>query len=269
MANNLQHLAAAYCSSDENSSDAADTLAADMAFEAALDHRDAVAMTAAEADVRRRLTGMGIIGPASIHLMAKSEFILRLVAVEVLGPDYADTAWFALLRVWSSSSFDGRSEISRRSRALPSTSSPLASVMVCGLPVGADGDSAAQYGVIVPAPPPVPAASTVHATAAMQAGINATRIFLAATSTGKRPRPATPLPPMVPLLPGHKQIEAQWEKVVGMYRDALTKFGDESPRYVELFRGGSPTDAHLALQEDVYRDRLQNPATVRGICAIW
>ena len=36
------------------------------------------------------------------------------------------------------------------------------------------------------------------------------------------------------------------------------------PRYQELFRGGIPTPSHLALQDDVYRDRLQNPATVRG-----
>ena len=37
-----------------------------------------------------------------------------------------------------------------------------------------------------------------------------------------------------------------------------------SPRFVELFGAGHPTSGHLAVQDDVYRDRCTNPATIRG-----
>ena len=42
------------------------------------------------------------------------------------------------------------------------------------------------------------------------------------------------------------------------------RFWAGPPRYAVLFEGGFPTHSHLSLQDDVYRDKKQNPATIRG-----
>ena len=113
--------------------DAADSIAADAAFDAAVESRAADAAAATDVDVRRRLGDLGIVGPAAIHLMATSETDLRTVAAEVLGDEYTDGAWDALLRTWSSSAFAGRNELLRRSRSMPPPSS-LVAPAVLGIP---------------------------------------------------------------------------------------------------------------------------------------
>ena len=55
----------------------------------------------------------------------------------------------------------------------------------------------------------------------------------------------------------------KWEKVLGMCRAALAEFGTESPRFTYLHERGAVTQTHLLIQDDVYRNILQNPATIR------
>ena len=45
---------------------------------------------------------------------------------------------------------------------------------------------------------------------------------------------------------------------------ALNDFGDESPRFVTLNAQGPPSKSFIDLQDDAFRNGLQNPATVRG-----
>ena len=82
-----------------SSSERADSLAADDAFDAAVDsqiqnaHNAAAADAAAVVFVRGRLTACGVIGPA-----ATSD--LRMVAEEVLGDGFTDLQWTVLHRMW-------------------------------------------------------------------------------------------------------------------------------------------------------------------------
>jgi hypothetical protein len=59
-------------------------------------------------------------------------------------------------------------------------------------------------------------------------------------------------------------VAKKWDKVIEMCRSMLLGLGANSPRYVDLHRDGPPSVSHLSLQDSVYRDKLQNPATVRG-----
>ena len=112
-------------------------------------------------------------------------------------------------------------------------------------------------------PAPVPPRLSVATGAAAAVLTATTHVFLAATSTQKRARPASlreafiSLPPLVPGMAGHREVGAQWVKVVVMCRRALIDLGDESPRYLELHRDGNPSPSHLSLKDAVYRDRLQ------------
>ena len=42
------------------------------------------------------------------------------------------------------------------------------------------------------------------------------------------------------------------------------EFGKDSPRFCVLYAHGPPTCGRLSVQDDVYRDRCVNPATIRG-----
>ena len=75
--------------------------------------------------------------------------------------------------------------------------------------------------------------------------------------------PAPP-PPMFPAQPGHRDMENKWEQVLGMCRAALNEFGNESPRFKYLHGRGVASRTHLLIQDDVFRNNLQNPATIRG-----
>ena len=63
---------------------------------------------------------------------------------------------------------------------------------------------------------------------------------------------------------GHIEQDKKMEKVLGMCRAALNEFGDESPRFQHLHGRGIATKTHLLIQDDVFRNNLQNPATIRG-----
>ena len=82
------------------------------------------------ADVRLKLHALGTADAVSILYFAATEDELRIAAPEVLGNDFGNAAWFALLHVWRASLFKGRLWLESR------------------------GDS-----LVAPPPPPVPVAS--------------------------------------------------------------------------------------------------------------
>ena len=99
------------------SSDRADSLAADDAFDAAVESQILMAADAAVADaeavvfVRGRLVECGIVGPAATFLMATSMADLRAVAVEVFGDDFTELQWTVLHRMWVDAEFGGCREV--------------------------------------------------------------------------------------------------------------------------------------------------------------
>ena len=244
-----------------DASDIEDTI--DGLLNAAFDAGSADAVdAAADADVVCRLQGLGICGASAITLIASSRAELVSIASEVLGYDYTEVAWAALCRVWAASSFPGQREIVDLSRRLlPSSVIPPVNGGI-NL-VGDDtGINQSQGSVGKDGITSIRAPSTGAASDALAA---TTRVFLAATSTPKRQRDRPcPLPPIVPGLSGHADLEKKWEKVLGLCRDALNSFGADSPRYLHLHARGTPAASHLAIQDDVFRNNLANPATVRG-----
>ena len=97
---------------------------------------------AAVTEVRRQLVECGIDDDASILHLASSEAELRTVAPEVLGPNFGNEAWFALVHVWRASSFQGRRWVDAQCvrLAAPPTPRPPAE---CEQPPSADAPSGA------------------------------------------------------------------------------------------------------------------------------
>ena len=203
---------------DDDGPDAIDGL-----LNAAFDAGSADAADAtAEANVVGRMQVMGICGASAITLIASSRAELVGIAAEVLGDDYSEAAWAALCRVWAASSFPGQREIADLSRRLlPSSAIPPVNGGI-NLVGGDTGINQSQESVGEDGITSIRAPSTVAASAALAA---TTRVFLAATSTPKRQRDRPcPLPPIVPGLSGHADLEMRWEKVLGLYREALNNF---------------------------------------------
>ena len=125
------------------------------------DHR-----CAADADVQRRLRELGIVGPAAILFIASSEAGLRSVAAEIIGDGFGNDAWFALLRAWQSSTYQGRQWLLQRGRELAAV--PARFIIPPHLVVDVDSDdeyAAAEHAANVAcgfaaAAPPRPRASS-------------------------------------------------------------------------------------------------------------
>ena len=103
----------------------------------------------ADADVQRRLRELGIVGPAAIHLIATSEAGLRSAAAEILGDGFGNDAWFALLRLWQSSTYQGRQWLQQRGRELAAGPPPVA-----GPPPLVVEDPHGHFVVAASPPPP-------------------------------------------------------------------------------------------------------------------
>ena len=95
-------------------------------IELALASIDAGHRREADADVLRRLCELGIVSPAAVHLLATSEAGLRSAAAGILGDGFGNHAWFALLRVWQSSAYQGRQWMQQRGRQLAAGPPPPA-----------------------------------------------------------------------------------------------------------------------------------------------
>ena len=194
-----------------DSSDEADTVAADAAYDAAVEsHHVQLASTAALAAartaaadasvamavVRRRLDDVGVIGPAATFLMASSAADVRLVATEVLGPDFTDASWTALHQIWTASEFAGRRELVQRSRALhsaPAVGIPV--IMVAPLLLTVMAATRPLVGCHLFQSPPPPLGYSLMVALPLPALTATTHVLLAATSTQKRERPTVaPLP---------------------------------------------------------------------------
>ena len=269
----------AYYSSDESvgdasiltarsSSDRADSIAADDALAAAVDTHvqraadEAAADAAAETVVRAHLCAAGITDDAAMMLMATSVADLRLVALEIFGDSVPDRQWEVLHRLWSNSAFLGRLAVLEKTRTLFDSNGYPLSCPAVAVPA-------------VPAAPNIPPAlfvKTVTATSpqlyscssAGSAALAATTHMVLASSTSGPKRSSIPAPPMIPGMAGHSVVAKRWDIVLKMCRAALSDLGGEAPRFVSLHRDGDPSPSHMALQDSVYRDKLQNPATVRG-----
>ena len=61
-----------------------------------------------------------------------------------------------------------------------------------------------------------------------------------------------------------RDLDSDWETVIQKCFALLMAFGDESPRWVELFSGKEPSPAHWEVQADTFRMGCDAPATVDG-----
>ena len=180
-----------------------------------------VAADDADAVVVSRLAALGICGDAAISLIAGSVKAVADVAEEVLGAGHSSAEAAALQRVWLASSIAGRRQLTELSRRL---------LPLSRLPPGTRATAVGRVPVTQAVPddvgvhvaPPAAAApgkSAVLDTKSAAALTATTRVFLASSSSPKRPRKTPPPAPdkvMTPLA-GHKNLDSKWEKVLGFW----------------------------------------------------
>ena len=186
--------------------------------------------------------------PSSIMRLAGNLDELRAVAPGVLRGGVGNEAWFAFVSVWQSSVLLGRQWVQQQGarHVATSPSSPTVAALQPVLP-----------RPVFPPLPPLPLVSA----AASSAHCAATVAVLAA---GKRPAAAVVKLLMGPNLSGRADLGRSWENVLVQCRMALCNFDAACPRLVQLYSEAVPSLVHLAVHDDVYRDRCQSPSTIRG-----
>lgn len=230
-------------------------------------------------DVLRRLRELGIIDAQSIACLAADEVGLRRAAAEILGDQFGNGAWFALLAVWRRSLACGNKwALTAATRHAVAPTSLGSSVVDHRRPVA---PAAVLRPVAdIPLPPMVPlplttsSSSTVRLcdspaaagarTSATLAVLTARKNLRGAAVSAASAAASSSAASCCPVSSARADHFRSWEKILRACRRLLVDFGESSPRFVELHANGPSTAAHLAVQDDVYRDKCSAPATVLG-----
>ena len=157
-----------------------------------------VAEDDADAAVVSRLAALGICGEAAISLIAVSAEALGDVADEVLGADHTTAAAAALQRVWLASTLPGRRQLTDLSRRLiPLTRLPPGTRATAAGRVPVAQSMADGGGVRLDAAPVLEASGRLSVLGKKSAAAltAATQVFLASSSSPKRPRKNLPPAP--------------------------------------------------------------------------
>ena len=172
-------------------------LAADLAVDALITAARKAAEDNADAAVVARLEDLGICGEAAISLIVGSVEAVADVAEEVLGVGHTPAAAAALQRVWLRSTLPGRRQLTELSRRpIPPTRLPPGTRVTAAGRVPVTKLQADGGGERLDAAPEAMASGRFSGSGKKSAAAltAATHVFLASTSSPKRPRKNPPPP---------------------------------------------------------------------------
>lgn len=220
------------------------------------------------AAVSRLLEQAGITDSQSVSCIASTVDGLRSVATELCGDAYMEAQWSALLHLWTTA--QGRGSAWMFAQA----SRHAVTMSYAGVP----SDVLPQRPVAV-VPACLPLSSLPERAAAAKGRARVTQAVLAAckrtaASSGDLVVPSNKKAKALAAPAGSDgsvvdlsmtmDLALAWEKVLAKCRALLVLLGSTSPSYCELYGRGPPSSVHLAVQDDVFRDKSAAPDTISG-----